>query len=170
MFNELLILAKLLFKSKPSEMLGKDLEVIIMKHFPFNGYRFMSWCGKIIIRSEKKDIINRFLITKAGHISITHEYGHMIQAESEHGDNWIRYYIAYLWHWLKHCPWIAPSSACYYLNRYECEAYAQESNLDYWRNYNRKNLRNIYTIPDAKEKWKELGGTSLQWKEYVKSL
>lgn len=170
MFNELLKLIKLLFNSKPSEKLGLELEVITMKHFPFKDYSFMSWCGKIVTRAEKKDVIERFLTTKPGRISIIHEYGHMIQAESEHGDNWIRFYVSYFWHWFKHCPWMAPSSSCYYLNRYECEAYAKEEHPEYWISYNRKNLRDIYTIPNAKKKWKELGGTSVKWKEYLKSL
>lgn len=78
MFNELLKLTKLLFKSKLSEMLDKDLEIVVMLHFLFKGYRFMSWCDKVITRVENKDVINRFLETKAGRITITHEYGHMV--------------------------------------------------------------------------------------------
>ena len=130
----------------------------------------MCWCGKIVYRKENEEVITRFLNTESGRVKRTHEYGHVVQAVSEHGDNWLRYYLSYFWHWLKHCPWIAPSSACYYLNRYECEAYAQEDNPDYWANYNRKNLRTRYTIEDAKNVWRVLGGTSKDWKEFLKTI
>lgn len=170
MFKELWTLIKMLFKSKPSSILGKDLEVVVMKHFPFAGYRYMSWCGKVITRSEKKDVIERFLTTRAGQVSKTHEYGHAVQAESEHGDNWLRYYLAYFWHWIKHNPIMKPAHACYYISRYETEAYAQEEHPEYWVNYNRKNLRGKYSIKKAKKKYVELGGTSKAWKAYVKSL
>lgn len=170
MIKELWVLIKMLFASRPSSILRKDLELVVMKHFPFDGYRFMSWCGKVILRQERKEVIDRFLQTKAGIVSIQHEYGHAIQAESEHGDNWIRYYLFYFLHWIKHCPWMNPSSACYYLNRYEVEAYAQEGNPKYWDNYNRDNLHGKYSIRNAKKKWKEVGGSSAEWKRYIKSL
>ena len=170
MIKEFCTLVKMLFASKPSSIIGKDLELVVMKHFPFEGYRFMSWCGHVICRKEKYDVIERFLQTSAGRVSIQHEYGHAVQAESEHGDNWTRYYLAYFWHWLKHCPWMAPSSACYYVNRYEVEAYAQEQNPEYWQNYTRKNLRGKYTIPHAKSKYKQLGRKAAAWIQYVKSL
>lgn len=159
-----------MFASKPSSIVGESLGLVVMKHFPFKNYRFMSWCGKVILRKEKEELILRFLNTRAGEDSKTHEYGHAIQAESEHGDNWLRYYLSYFWHWLKHCPWMAPSSACYYLNRYEVEAYAQESNPAYWSDYSRENLRGKYSIRKAKKKWKEVGGKAKDWKLYVKSL
>lgn len=170
MIKEVWLLVKMLFSSRPSDVLTKQIELKEMKHFPFKGFRFMCWCGCIIFRKEKKDVLERFLKTKEGSISLTHEYGHAIQAISEHGDNWSRYYLAYFWHWIKHCPWISPASACYYLNRYECEAYAQENNPDYWKNYSRKNLRTRYTIEDAKNVWKALGGTSKDWKNFLKTI
>ena len=170
MIKELWILVKMLFTSKPSEYLGKDLELMFMRYIPFKRYNFMCWCGSMIVRDEHKDVIYDFLQTKEGIRVKTHEGGHLTQAIDEHGDNWLRYYLSYFWHWLKHCPWMNPSSACYYLNRYEVEVFAQEDNPDYWKNYNRKNLRGKYSIPNAKKKWKELGGTVAAWKRYVKSL
>lgn len=170
MIKELWTLVKMLFASKPSEIIGKDLEIVTMKHFPFEGYRYMCWCGKVITRYGREEVIKRFLSTKSGKISQTHEYGHAIQAESEHGDNWLRYYLAYFWHWIKHNPLVKPASACYYLNRYECEAYAQEEHPEYWKNYNRANLRGKYSIKGAKKIYKKLGGTSDAWKKYVKNL
>ena len=170
MIKELWILAKMLFLSKPSDILRKDLELVVMNHFPFKNFTFMCWCGSVILRQKNKALLERFLQTERGRVSITHEYGHAIQAESEHGDNWCRYYLSYFWHWVKHCLWMNPSSACYYINRYEVEAFAQEENPKYWENYNRYNLRTKYTIKNGKKKWIELGSNAQTWKDYVKSL
>lgn len=164
------MLIKMLFQSKPSECLGKDLELMFMEHFPFKGKTFMMWCGRMVVRKEHEDVTHQFLATKNGKKAKTHEYGHVKQAIDEHGDNWVRYYLNYYWHWIKHCPWMAPSSACYYINRYECQAFAQEDNPDYWLGDTRADLLGKYSIKDAKKKWKELGGTSDAWKAYVKSL
>lgn len=173
MIKELWILVKMLFASKPSDILKMNtLEVVIMKHFPFKGYRYMCWCGKIVTRAEKKDVIHRFLNTSSGRYSLIHEGGHAMQAESEHGDNWLRYYLNYLWHWLKENPIINPASSAYFTNRYEVEAYAQERNPDYWRNYTRDNLRGKYTLKDGKKLYKEITGgkDSAKWKNFVKTL
>ena len=171
MIKELFILVKMLFTEKPSDMLRRDgLEVIIMNHFPFSNYRYMMWCGKVICRPAKEAVIVRFLSMIAGQESCTHEHGHGRQAESEHGDSYIRYYLNYLWNWVKHCPWIHPSSACYYFNRYEVEAYAQQHDPNYWINYNRKNLRGKYSIKNARKLWEEVGGTPAKWKEHIKTL
>jgi len=168
MIKELWQLIKMLFTSKPSEILKKDhLDIVVMKHFPFKGYRYMMWCGVIITRSEKKAVIERFLTTQAGKRSETHEYGHARQAESEHGDNWLRYYINYLWHWLKGNPFIHPSRSAYYTSRYEMEAYGNEHRPEYWKNYNRTNLRGKYTIKNRKSTYRKHRDN---WKDFCKSL
>ena len=173
MIKELWILIKLLFSSKPSEVRAKGkLEVMVMEHFPFGKFTYMSWCGKIITKSSQKDVVLRFLSLLPGQTVKTHEFGHCVQAETEHGDNWVRYYLSYFWQWIKHNPLIAPASACYYVNRYEVEAYAQEENPAYWVNYTRKNLRGVYSIPNAKKLFKDLGCVSKPsiWKSYVKTI
>ena len=170
MIKEVWVLVKMLFASKPSEMAGKPLEFVVMKHIPFEGFTFMNWCGKVILREENRPLLERFLKTEAGKRSQTHEYGHGIQAVSEHGDNWLRYYLSYFWCWLMENPIINPASSAYYTNRYEVEAYAQEDNPGYWDNYTRANLRGKYTIKDGKKKYRELGCKPSLWKEYVKSL
>lgn len=170
MFKEFFTLIKMLFATRPSDYLGKDLEVQTMKHFPFAGNRYMAWCGKIITRGEKEAVINRFLTTKAGAKSKTHEGGHVKQAIDEHGDNWLRYYLNYFWNWIKFCPWIKPGHAAYYCNRYECQAYANDDNPEYWEHNTRIDLKGKYTIKGAKKLYKQLGGTPDAWKAYVKTL
>lgn len=168
MIKELWTLILLLFTSKPSDILKMEhLEIIEMKYFPFSGYRYMMWCGKIITRHDKKAVIERFLNTEAGKWSETHEYGHARQAESEHGDNWIRYYLNYFWHWLKGNPFIHPGQSAYYTSRYEMEAYGNEHRPEYWKNYNRTNLRGKYTIKNRKSTYRTHRDN---WKEFCKSL
>lgn len=168
MIKELWTLIKMLFTSKPSDILKMEhLEIIEMKYFPFPGYRYMMWCGKIITRHDKKAVIERFLTTAAGKRSETHEYGHARQAESEHGDNWIRYYLNYSWHWLKGNPFIHPGQSAYYTNRYEMEAYGNEHRPEYWKNYNRIHLRGKYTIKNRKSTYRAHRD---RWREYCKSL
>lgn len=170
MLKELWILVKLLFNSKPSHVLGRELEVIYMKHFPLAGKTYMSWCGKIITDSYQGGLLRLYRDTKEVQEILNHEYGHAVQAESEHGDNWLRYYLAYFWQWIKHCPWMSPAHACYYFNRYEVEAFAQQGNPEYWKQYNRENIRTKYTIRQPRKLWRKLGGTSVAWKEYIRQL
>lgn len=137
-----------------------------MNHFPFNNYEMMVWCGKAIIRKTGKQYktLSEVYLPNI----VTHEFGHVVQAESECGDNWIIYYLSYFWNWFKHNPF-APSS--YYLNKYECEAYANEHNMNYWLNYTRDNLNNKYNIKKARKVFREVCECStMKWKTYIRSL
>lgn len=167
-FKELWVLVRMLFKSKPSEIFKMEhLDIVVMKHFPFRGYRYMMWCGKIITRQEKKAVIERFLNTQNGEWSETHEMIHARQARSEHGDNWLRYYLNYFWHWLKGNPFVHPSQSAYYTNRYEMEAYGNEHQPEYLWYYNRSNLRGKYSIKHRKATYREHRD---EWRSYCKTL
>ena len=158
MIKELWILIKMLFRSNPSDMVGKDLEVVEFKHFPFKGYKAMSWCGRIIHREGSSQV---------NETTLNHEKIHLMQAMMCN-DSWIRYYLSYLWEWLK-CGFLAPLSANYMTSKYESEAYANEEDFEYCNNYDGSNLLK-YTLKDRKKLYKELGGTSKAWKQYVKTL
>lgn len=172
MIKELWILIKMLFTSNPSDFAYKDLEVMPMNHFPFKGKTFMSWCGKMIVREENKDIVDEFLTTQTGKEVRNHEQGHVVQAIFKDDDDWVVYYLDYFWNWIKHCPWMNPSRACYYLNKYEVECFANQHDFGYFdlEKYTTDNLNGKYTIKDAKKLWKQLGGTSDIWKRYIRSL
>ena len=71
MFKELWTLIKLLFNSNPRDIKG-NVEVKDMKHFPFKGYKAMSWCGYTIHRIGTSDIDNK---------TITHETIHLNQSK-----------------------------------------------------------------------------------------
>lgn len=160
MIKELWILVKMLFVSRPSDVVYKELEVVEMNHFPFKGFKALSWCGKIIHRIGTSAVNN---------VAMNHEKIHVVQA-LYCDDSWVKYYLSYLWNWLKHCPWVAPSKACYYINKYEAEAFVYEGvsrycDLDYYRysdfllNYGKLN---------AKKRWRECGGTKEAWIKWLR--
>ena len=165
MIKELFTLAKMLFQSKPSDMLGKDLELMFMEHIPFKSFGYMSWCGKVIVRKEYENVVHEYYNERIKR----HEYGHVMQA-IYHGDNWLEYYLSYSWNWLKHCPWIHPSSAVYFFNKYECECYANDERPKYWKDYDIDNLITKYSIRKPRKIWRELGGDVEAWKAYVRTL
>lgn len=158
MLKELWKLIVLLFATRPSDFIYKDMEVVTMKHFPFKGYKAMAWCGKIIHREGT---------SKVDDVTMNHEKIHVVQAMLCN-DSWIRYYLAYLWEWLRR-GFLAPMSANYYCSKFESEAYANELNFDYLKDYDTSSI-DKYSIKNAKKLYKQLGGTPNAWKQYVKSL
>lgn len=77
--KELWQLIKMLFSSKPGDF--DTPELLPMKHYPFKGYRFIMWCGRMIYRAENKENIDRYMQTYAGKESLTHETIHLRQAQ-----------------------------------------------------------------------------------------
>ena len=153
MIKEFWTLVKMLFASKPDEI-DKVVEYE-MKHFPFKGYKAMSWCGYII---------HRIGTSPVNEITVNHETIHLMQAKM--CGTWWRYYLSYLWEWLKGNPFIYPASSAYYTNPYEAQAYANETDMEYCKNY----IGDLgkYRIKDAKKLYRQLGKKG--WKEYIKSL
>ena len=86
--KELWQLIKMLFSSKPGDF--DTPELLAMKHYPFKGYRFMMWCGRMIYRDENKENIDRYMQTYAGKESLTHETIHLRQAQAI--GSWVKYY------------------------------------------------------------------------------
>ena len=156
MLKELFELIRLLFSSNPKDI--EEMKVKNMKHFPFKGYKAMAWCGTIIHREGA---------SKVNDITINHETIHLMQAKM--CGSWVKYYWRYFIDWLKGNPLIYPASSAYYTTKYESEAYANEENMNYCKNYDGSNLQK-YTFKDRKKIYKKVGGTSKDWKAYVKTL
>lgn len=95
--KELWQLIKMLFSSKPGDF--DTPELLPMKHYPFKGYRFMMWCGRMIYRAENKENIDRYMQTYAGKESLTHETIHLRQAQVI--GSWVKYYWRYFVEWVK---------------------------------------------------------------------
>lgn len=156
MIKELWTLIKMLFGKKPKHI--EEVAVVDMWHFPFKGYKAMAWCGNIIHRVGTSEIDN---------ITTNHETIHLMQAKI--CGSWWKYYWRYFVQWLKGNPLLHPSTSAYYTIPYECEAYANEENMDYCKNYDGSNLQK-YTFKRRKKLYKEVGGSSKEWKAYLKTL
>ena len=150
------MLVRMLFASRPGDI--GTMGVVDMKHFPFKGYKSMAWCGHII---------HRIGTTKVDEKCIRHESIHLLQAKV--CGRWWKFYLSYLWEWIKGGIIIAPVSAAYYTSKYESEAYANEDNPDYCVGYDGSNLPK-YSFKNRKKLYKAVGGTSRSWKQYVKTL
>ena len=128
-----------------------------MKHFPFQGYSAMSWCGKVITR--KDNVSDKVL---------NHERMHLEQAlklvENDKQKTRLKYYWQYLKYWIKGNPIMAPASSAYYTIPFEMEAYGNEHNSDYkvtansWKKYEIENRKETY------KKYRD------NWRNYCKNL
>lgn len=165
MLKELWILIKMLFDSSPCDI--DSVSLMGMNHFPFKGYKYMMWCGKMIYRNDKQDIRRKEWITKAYKVSKNHETIHLMQAKV--CGSWVKYYWKYFIEWLKGNPIIKPASSAYFTIPFKCEAYANETNMKYCSPYLGYNLQK-YTFNNRKKLYKKVGGTSNDWKKYIKEL
>ena len=77
--KELIILIKLLFKSKPADI--KEVELLGMNNFPFKGYKYLMWCGKVIYRNDMIEKRKKEWETPSFLISKNHETIHLNQAK-----------------------------------------------------------------------------------------
>lgn len=155
MWKELWYLIKLLF-SNPTD---QKVEIVKMKHFPFEGYLAMSWCGKIITRKPEKakDVV-----------VLNHERIHLEQAlkllENSKQKTWLKFYWEYIKEWIKGGPIMAPASSAYYTIPFEMEAYGNEHDFNYKVT---KDSWKKYYIKDRKETYKKYRDN---WREYCKNL
>lgn len=169
MLKELWILIKLLFTD--IDMNQVEPEVTPMKHFPFRtagGYYLMMWCGKLIYRTEYEDEVKKSKRTKKYKINVNHESIHIAQAKLK--GSWIKYYLSYVKEWLKGGIIMSPASSAYHTIPYEMEAWGNEEDMTYAKNYDGSNLSK-YTIDNRKSTYKSHRGDKLDdWKQYCKSL
>lgn len=161
----LLKLIKLLFNSKPSEC--KQIELLSSKYLPFKNFKFMMWCGKIIYRKDKENIVLRYLNTFYGEKSKRHEQFHIKQAKVHGKNSWIFYYLMYIKEWLKGIPFLKPFYHAYYTIPFEVEAYALENNQNSLDNYDQSKLKNSYTLKNRRKTYLD---NKDNWKNYVKQL
>lgn len=151
MIKELWYLIKLLFSP-----ISDKLELVQLKHFPFKGYLFMMWCGKMIYRDDVLD----YLRTQKGLRSIRHETIHLMQARDT--GSWIKFYLIYLWEWIKGNPLIHPAQSAYYMIPFEVQAYALEDTPERYTND-----LSPYTIKGRKKFYKQHRDN---FREFVKTL
>ena len=165
MIKELWVLIKLLFGKRQPKDIDK-VSLMGMDHFPFVGYKYLMWCGKMIYRNDMYDRRQKEWPTDSFRISENHEQIHLMQAKQ--CGSWLKYYWRYFIDWLKGNPIIAPASSAYYTTMYESEAYANEENMDYPKNYDGSNLGK-YKFKNRKKLYREVGRAS-GWKNFVESI
>lgn len=161
---ELVELIRMLFASRPSDF--SEPQLLEMEHYPFKGYMYMMWCGRMIYRADNRDKILSQTGTTDFQRSMTHETIHLRQAQM--CGSWVKYYWRYGIEWIKGNPIRHPSSSAYYTIPYEMEAYANEDNPQYAENYTGEYL-DRYRINNRKREYKKKGGSKL-WKLYLKSI
>jgi hypothetical protein len=110
---------------RPSKVV--DMPAVVNSFWLRKGYEGLTFFGKILTPTqEEADRMNKgFSALK------NHEMIHLRQAQSC-GDSWIRFYLLYIWYWLKALPANRKMKhGAYLLNPFEIEAYRHMNDLDY---------------------------------------
>ena len=127
---------------RPSKV--TDMPAVVNTFWLRKGYEGLTFFGHILTPSQ--ELADRF---NSGASSLkNHEMIHLRQAQSC-GDSWLRFYLLYIWYWLKGLRMNRKMKhAAYLLNPFEMEAYAHMHDLDYlakgeateWRRYAKMSL------------------------------
>ena len=127
---------------RPSKV--ADMPAVVNTFWLRKGYEGLTFFGQILTPTQ--ELADRF---NAGLDEMkNHEMIHLRQAQSC-GDSWLRFYLLYIWYWLKGLRMNRKMKhAAYLLNPFEMEAYARMHNLDYlkgpateWRRYAKMKLK-----------------------------
>ena len=118
-----------------------DMPAVVNSFWLPKGYEGLTFFGQILTPTQAE--ADRF---NSGFTALkNHEMIHLRQAQST-GDSWIRFYLLYIWYWLKGLPMNRKMrNAAYLLNPFEMEAYGRMHDLGYlkrceggaeeWRRY-----------------------------------
>ncbi len=128
---------------RPSKVV--DMPAVVNTFWLRKGYEGLTFFGQILAPTQ--ELADRFN-GSADRALKNHEMIHLRQAQSC-GDSWIRFYLLYIWYWLKGLRMNRQMKhAAYLLNPFEMEAYARMYDLDYlkgpateWRRYAKMPLK-----------------------------
>ncbi|MBR1388679.1 MAG: hypothetical protein IJ569_03555 [Prevotella sp.] len=124
-----------------------DMPAVVNSFWLPKGYEGLTFFGKILTPTQQE--AERF---NSGFSALkNHEMIHLRQAQSC-GDSWLRFYLLYIWYWLKGLRMNRRmKNAAYLLNPFEMEAYRRMHDLDYlsrceggaeeWRRYAEMSLK-----------------------------
>ena len=137
---------------RPSRVV--DMPAVVNTFWLPKGYEGLTFFGHILAPSQ--DEADRF---NNGYSTMkNHEMIHLRQAQAC-GDSWLRFYLLYIWYWVKNRACLTFCSggsairrkmkhAAYLLNPFEIEAYARMNDLNYlkgeateWRKYAKMPLK-----------------------------
>ena len=128
---------------RPSKVV--DMPAVVNTFWLRKGYEGLTFFGQILAPTQ--ELADRFN-GSADRALKNHEMIHLRQAQSC-GDSWLRFYLLYIWYWLKGLRMNRQMKhAAYLLNPFEMEAYARMDDLDYlkgpateWRRYAKMPLK-----------------------------
>ena len=128
---------------RPSKVV--DMPAVVNTFWLRKGYEGLTFFGHILAPTQ--ELADRFN-GSADRALKNHEMIHLRQAQSC-GDSWLRFYLLYIWYWLKGLRMNRKMKhAAYLLNPFEMEAYARMHDLDYlkgpateWRRYAKMSLK-----------------------------
>jgi hypothetical protein len=128
---------------RPSKI--TDMPAVVNTFWLRKGYEGLTFFGHILAPTQ--ELADRFN-GSADRALKNHEMIHLRQAQSC-GDSWLRFYLLYIWYWLKGLRMNRKMKhAAYLLNPFEMEAYARMNDLDYlkgpateWRKYAKMKLK-----------------------------
>ena len=104
-----------------------DMPAVVNTFWLRKGFEGLTFFGKILTPTQA--LADEF---NTGFTALkNHEMIHLRQAQSC-GDSWLRFYLLYLWYWLRALPANRKlKHGAYLLNPFEMEAYRHMHNLDY---------------------------------------
>ena len=124
-----------------------DMPAVVNTFWLRKGYEGLTFFGTILTPTQQDaELFN------SGYSALkNHEMIHLRQAQAC-GDSWLRFYLLYIWYWLKALPMNRQvKNAAYLLNPFEMEAYREMYDLDYlkrceggaqqWRQYAKMSLK-----------------------------
>ena len=112
---------------RPSKIV--DMPAVVNSFWMRKGFDGLTFFGHILTPSQEK--ANVFKVSPA---MKNHEMIHLRQAQSC-GDSWLRFYLLYIWYWLRALPANCKMRhGAYLLNPFEMEAYYHMNDLSYLAN------------------------------------
>ena len=112
---------------RPSKVV--DMPAVVNSFWMRKGFEGLTFFGQILTPSE--DTAKLFKVSPA---MKNHEMIHLRQAQSC-GDSWLRFYLLYIWYWLRALPANRKMKhGAYLLNPFEMEAYCHMNDLSYLAN------------------------------------
>ena len=137
---------------RPSKI--QDMPAVVNSFWMRKGFEGLTFFGHILTPTQHEaDLFNH-------HDSAmkNHEMIHLRQAQSC-GDSWLRFYIIYIWYWLKALSANRKMNhGAYLLNPFEMEAYRHMNDLNYlakheaneWRKYARMSIKERIKLYEQK--------------------
>ena len=151
---------------RPSKIV--DMPAVVNSFWMRKGFEGLTFFGQILTPSQ--EIADSFNV--AGDLQSpaklsadlqsaqmkNHEMIHLRQAQSC-GDSWLRFYLLYIWYWLKALPANRKMKhGAYLLNPFEIEAYRHMNNLNYlasgeaneWRKFAKMTIKERIKLYEQK--------------------